>query len=104
MLPPPLSTEIISLTEGKKNRAFTFECVLSEYYLVTNYKFYKSYISVKNLTYEEAEIMIKNKENKQLEKLYDIGNCFKLTKEYDIHKMVEYYMVLCNHILKNNID
>jgi exoribonuclease II len=103
MLPPPLSTEIISLTEGKKNRAFTLECVLSEYFLVINYKFYKSYISVKNLTYEEADIMIKNKEDKQLEKLYDIGNSFKLTKEYDIHKMVEYYMVLCNQYVAEEL-
>jgi exoribonuclease R len=103
MLPPPLSTEIISLTEGKKNRSFTLECVLSEYYLVTNYKFYKSYISVKNLTYEEAEIMIKNKENKQLEKLYDIGNRFIISKDYDIHKMVEYYMVLCNQYVAEEL-
>lgn len=103
MLPPPLSTEIISLTEGKKNRAFTLECELSEYYLVVNYKFYKSYISVKNLTYEEADIMITNKENKELEKLYDIGNNYKLNKEYDIHKMVEYYMVLCNQYVAEEL-
>lgn len=103
MLPPPLSTEIISLTEGKKNRAFTLECELSDYFLVMKYKFYKSYISVKNLTYDEADIIIKNKENKQLEKLYEIGKNFKISKDYDIHKMVEYYMVLCNQYVAEEL-
>ncbi len=98
MFPEPFSTKIISLTEGNKNRAFTLELSYNDSYEIVSHRFYKSYIQVKNLTYEEAERIILDKSNQDLVELYKFGlNHSKIdSKLYDSHKMVEIYMILCN--------
>jgi exoribonuclease R len=97
MFPEPLSTNIISLTEGNISRAFTLELSYDNSYEILSHKFYKSHIRVKNLTYEEAENHIQNKLNKDLLELYNFGLKHICQKDlYDSHKMVEVFMILCN--------
>ncbi len=100
MFPEPLSTNIISLTEGNISRAFTLELSYDNSYEIISHKFYKSNIQVKNLTYEQAEVMISNKSNQDILELYNFGlNQLKhdIQKDlYDSHKMVEVFMILCN--------
>ena len=97
MFPEPLSTNIISLTEGNNCRAFTLELSYDDSYEIISHKFYKSHIRVKNLTYEEAEYHIQNKLNKDLLELYNFGLKHIYIKDlYDSHKMVEVFMILCN--------
>ena len=97
MFPEPLSTNIISLTEGNISRAFTLELSYDESYEILSHKFYKSFVQVKNLTYEQAEDIIQNKLNKDILELYNFGlKQNKSYESYDSHKMVEIFMILCN--------
>jgi exoribonuclease R len=97
MIMEPLSTEIISLTEGNKSRAFTLELTYDTMYNICSHKFYKSYIQVKNLTYEQAEKIIQDNTNLDLLELYKFGqHNLSDSKLYNSHKMVEVFMVLCN--------
>jgi len=100
MFPEPLSTNVISLTEGNISRAFTLELTYNDSYDILSHRFYKSLVQVKNLTYEEAEDMILHKSNIDLLELYKFGlNQLKDDTQkdlYDSHKMVELFIILCN--------
>ena len=69
------------------------------------YKFIKTNIIVKeNMSYENFE---KNLNKKYYKDIYDIG--YNICKglqldisEYDSHKMIEAYMILCNHLASNH--
>lgn len=69
------------------------------------YKFIKTNIIVKeNMSYDNFE---KNLNKKYYKDIYDIGyNICKALQlgisEYDSHKMIEAYMILCNHLASNH--
>ena len=69
------------------------------------YKFIKTNIIVKeNMSYDEFE---KNLNNSYYKNIYDIGlNICKGLElnvmEYDSHKMIEGFMILCNHLASNH--
>jgi exosome complex exonuclease DIS3/RRP44 len=91
----------VSGTLNETKRAFTLELNIEKQgdkYIIKKHKFYKSFIRVKNLSYEKAQKMI-NK-NDYLKDLYEIGKYLYKEKfassEYDIHKMVEIYMIIAN--------
>ena len=112
MIPECLSISNISLLEGKQSRAYSCiinikcnninqirECIENKNY---EYKFIKTIINVnKNLSYDKFEQNIILNPHYKL--IYDIGgqilSGFKLsTYNYDSHKMIEAYMLLCNHL------
>lgn len=102
MMPDILSINIISLTEGKKSRAYSLELTLNDFESceIISHRFIKTFIQVKNLTYEEANLET-NKVNLETNNLITLANFYKKfnkihTYENDFHKIVEFYMILCN--------
>lgn len=98
MLPDEMSTGTISLLEGQKRRTFSVIFTIDSIG-GTIVEFHKSWIvNKKAMTYEEA--------NKSMDgdiyNLYVLGKQFyedserMFVEEYDIHKMVEVYMVMAN--------
>lgn len=108
MLPEKLATDIISLKQNEIKRAFTCKIILpnntKDIYDILknkniNYEFIKTNIIVKNnLTYDDFQNQL---DNIYYKKIYDIGKIILdgLNIEYhnyDSHKMIEAYMILCN--------
>lgn len=107
MLPPRLATEICSLKKGKISRAYTVLFTISKKtFEVISVKFQKTNIIVTdNLSYEEAEHLLKT--NNSLALLFEVGNqlnekIYKLDS-YDIHKMIEVYMLLTNNYVATEL-
>jgi len=108
MLPDDLSTDIISLIEGKERRAYTCVIKIKKNFLKNNnsfnfndidFEFKKSKITVdKNMSYEQFTVEINH--NDYYKKIYDVGfdlyKTLNLDGYYDSHKMIEAYMILCN--------
>jgi exoribonuclease II len=102
MIPETLSTDIISLIEKKERRAYT--CIIKiskELNQIEDieFEFCKSNIIVdRNMSYVQFESEYKN--NTYYKKIYDVGlklyKILELKEEYDSHKMIEAYMILCN--------
>jgi exoribonuclease R len=106
---------LISLKKGELKNSYsliikfnTKDITQIENLIKTNsysYEFIKTKIIVKeNMSYEEFE---KKLDNTYYKEIYDIGyNICKALNlnvvEYDSHKMVEGYMILCNHISSNH--
>jgi exosome complex exonuclease DIS3/RRP44 len=119
MLPEVLSTDIISLKKGKLRRAYTFKIIFdtnnindimtliktNKDLINFNFEFIKTNIIVKeNLSYDNFEKML---DNKYYYDIYQIGkqildglNMFYT--DYDSHKMIEAYMLLCNICASKN--
>lgn len=108
MMPITLATEICSLRKDKISRSYSVIVKMSKDNLVIqNVSFVKSNILVKeNLSYEKANDLLKT--NSTLNLLYDVG--FKINKKiyklerYDIHKMIEIYMLLANQLVAEKIS
>ena len=117
MIPEILNINHISLLENKLSRAFSLiikfntiniteisECIKKDKY---TYNFVKTHIKVtKNLSYDIFE---KNRyDNKYYSDLYNIGKEILYgiynndINDYDSHKMVEAYMLFCNHLAANH--
>jgi hypothetical protein len=112
MMPDLLSTHIISLTEGEKCRAFTLELNFKDLDSceIISHRFIKTFIQVKNLTYEEANYNLKTNEDLiNLTKIYNkigkIGKIGKIDKldKIDFHKIVEFYMIKCNEYVATEL-
>lgn len=108
MMPVQLATELCSLRKDKISRSYSVIVKLSKDNLVIqNVSFVKSNIMVnENLSYEEAKDMLKT--NSILNLLYEVGckineKTYKLER-YDIHKMIEVYMLLANQLVANKIS
>jgi len=106
MLPEQL-VNIISLNQLQERRAFTCKITFNDIDNIvqdikTNnfkYEFIKTTISVScNLNYDQFELEKDN--NDYYKKIYDIGKLIyiglNIDNNYDAHKMVEAYMILCN--------
>lgn len=113
MIPSVLSIDVISLKENRTSRAFSIFIKLDLEHNILNVEYKKTLIVIKkNLSYENAQNLIN--ENISLNMLYNVGFILKnklnytLNKHqnYDIHQMVEVFMVLANNLvatqLKNN--
>lgn len=102
MMPQILSTDIISLIENKERRSYTCKIKILKNSVDLNnieFEFYKSNIIVeKNLSYEIFDK--EYKQNEYYKKIYDVGfelyKILNLKEDYDSHKMIEAYMILCN--------
>lgn len=110
MMPLKLATDIISLKENKQSRAYT--CIIKfntsniddikDIIKLNNinFEFVKTNIQVtKNLSYEYFQKQ--TLENEYYKNIYDIGKQILdglsySYEEYDSHKMIESYMLLCN--------
>lgn len=125
MIPEHFGIKNISLLQAETKRAFSLilnintnniqnigECIRDKNY---EYKFIKTYITVnKNLSYNEFEQTLNNLQtlnNNQKDyykEMYDIGKQISIglniydDDNYDSHKMVEAYMILCNHLAANH--
>jgi exoribonuclease R len=112
MMPLKLATELISLKQNKQSRAYTciikfntsniddIKDIIKSNKNNINFEFIKTNIQVtKNLSYDEFQKQ--TLENEYYKNIYDIGKqildglniCYE---EYDSHKMIESYMLLCN--------
>jgi exoribonuclease R len=98
MLPEIFSTDIISLLENRINRAYTLEVTVKDFVSceIISYRFYKSFIKVINLTYEQAEQLLIDNKNIDIVKLYELYKMLSGNNLKDFHKIVEFYMILCN--------
>jgi exoribonuclease R len=123
MLPDKLSTELISLREGEIKRAFSVIIEIEIKDKIANIisiKFEKSKIVVaKNTDYDTAQKIVdvgigKNdsislRMAESLTLLYNLAKIINIESykynesEYDMHKMVEIYMVLANHLVAKQI-
>lgn len=104
MIPEILSINCMSLLENEEKRAFSIIIVFDEKYKIISISFKKLLICVKkNLSYDEAQEMVNTNDNLKL--LYDIGKQLMCeNNEYDIHKMVEIYMIYANKIVAEKIQ
>jgi len=88
--------KMMSLYEGRKNRAFTVEITFIDYKMV-DIKCYKSFVTPINTTYdkvmEESEIIPLYEFCKNL---YESGEIIQKTTEFDTHKLVEICMISAN--------
>lgn len=104
MLPKDLIKEC-SLLEHNTKRAFSVIIQLDSNFQITNIKFIKTFIKVKNMSYDICNNIIKNKQDKDYENLkliYDIGE--KIGNPVsDFHDVVENYMILVNKIVAQEI-
>jgi exoribonuclease R len=106
MLPENLM-KLCSLTQDKLSRVVSVIFKISkDNYKVIQYDIQRNVIRPINLSYDEAKILIKNKSNTELELLYEIAkHLYPFQDEiYDIHKMVEKYMILANNYVAIHIS
>ena len=116
MIPEILGLTNISLLKNKISRAFSLiinfdcidindikSCILEKKY---TYKFIKTNINVsQNLSYNEFEQQLNINNNYKL--IYNIGKQILCglnidLDDYDSHKMIESYMLLCNNLAANH--
>ncbi len=94
MLPKELVNQC-SLFVDKERLAVTFVVEFDKQYNICNRDFVKSIIvNKRNYSYDVAEKEIHL--NKDLNMLYNIAKKYNKNTYYDIHKMVEVYMVMAN--------
>jgi len=111
MLPEYLCNDLCSLLEGKE-RITLSAIVMIKDGGISKVEFKRGLIiNRKNYTYDEAESLITGASHGEpymtlaLSELYEMGKTIgKLVgiyddSEYDCHKMVEYYMILCNKLV-----
>ncbi len=113
MLPTKLATDICSLLEGKRRRTFSVIFKLNNNFEIVDVEFIKGIIiNKKALSYDEAQNIVENSDANDIaiiiRKLYRIGKVFynkqkgkrllliNSNEEYDVHKMVEIFMILAN--------
>jgi exoribonuclease R len=109
MIPDELSIGKISLLEGNAKAAFSVIMELDDSYKIKSVSYEKTMVKVKNLSYELAQEMISS--NETLLDLYTIGEklkeiiklCFRDDAIYDIHQMVEVYMIFANKFVAEKI-
>ncbi len=100
MLPDILANNICSLRENRDRLAFTIWIIFNDQYEIEDYSFSKTIIrNRKQYSYEEADEIFVNQDIGNISK--HIGKTmFKMdTDNWDSHKMVEVYMLLCNHLV-----
>jgi len=106
MLPEIFSNNICSLLENKDRLAYTIWIIFNDKYEIIDYSYRKTIIcNKKQYNYKEADEIFINKDIYNISK-YIGDNMFNInTNRWDTHKMIEVYMLLCNHlvaiILKN---
>jgi len=116
MLHDPLLSET-SLTEGTMKRAFSIIINLSKEYEIISTEYKKTIIKVtNNLSYDVAQNMINT--NRSITNLYELANHLKTKlstnfesnfesnheSDYDMHQMVEIYMIYANHLVAKQIN
>lgn len=104
MIPPELSINKISLKEGQLRRAFSLILIVDINGKLVEHYFKKSFVRVKNLSYDDTQVIVNSKNNNDLLNLYQYAqNIYffrygKKIQNYDVHKMVEIYMIIANSL------
>lgn len=84
-----------SLILNEDRYAITFIIELNNFNEIISTNFCKSIINnKKNYSYDEANRELVN--NKDMKTMYEIGKIFNKGDDYDIHKMIEVFMVITN--------
>ncbi len=102
MIPTILSDNLASLLQGQERITLTLWINLDKNFQITEYKFQECLlINKKAYSYKQARKNMKR--NKLLKNLYNISqqlaeNINYKIDNFDIHKMIEVYMILANHI------
>ena len=102
MIPNILSDNLASLLEGKERLSLTLWIYLNNQFEIIDYKFQECIlINKKAFSYKEAKKSMKK--NNLLKQLYNISqklanNINYNINDFDVHKMIEVYMILANHI------
>ena len=120
MLPENIATEICSLRKNKESRVISIIFKFDKNYNLINYKIQKSLIiNKRTLSYIKAQrILLKDTQLSKLlnilykigknimdnKKISDIVSLFGHNEEYDMHKMVEVYMILANVTIANILN
>lgn len=95
---PDKLVEKMSLLAGKDKRSFSIIMNISRDGKITSHRLKRYTIRVTNLSYDDAAALIDK--NNDITLLYNIGK--KLydgtNASYDVHKMVEVFMIRCNTI------
>lgn len=112
MIPQTFSLNILSLKEGTAKRVFSVIIKINFDYEIIEVNFRKMLINIKkNLSYEEAQDLINNSVNPDLNNLYNVGfelknkiaESFDKLVRYDVHQMVEVYMIYANKLVAEYI-
>jgi len=107
MLPDIMADNICSLIENVEKRAYSifFDIDINTYQILKQYHTKSIVINKNRLTYEEAEKIIISNNNKytDLIEMYNIGEKLYAKDNYDIHKMIETFMILANSYVGNFI-
>ncbi len=111
MFPQNLVQDLFSLNAESIRRAYSVIISISinesnDDFCVTKYCAQKSTVKIKhNYSYDDVDDIVSKINNPTIIKLYDIGKLVytKYTKndliKYDSKKMIEGYMIMCNHLV-----
>ena len=108
VFPQIFSENLFSLTYNKDRLAFTLKLTFDNNFNLLDSQFMNSIIKVnKTMSYQKAENILK--QNQDLKMLFEIGKTLFPQPEYDIHTMIENYMVKTNSLaaeflVKHNKD
>jgi len=103
MLPDEFSFDHCSLLQDEKRRTFSLIINIDIDGKINSYEFVKGIISNKlSISYEEATKLLNI--NNDITNLYKIGRILYEGTEYDMHKMVEIYMILANRLVAEFIS
>ena len=110
MIPECLSLKNISLNVEGKKRTFSVIITLDNNFDILNVDFKRLLVKInKNLSYEQAEKMIQIDIN--IKNMYEIGSklkqhissSFNDKIPYDIHQMIEVYMIMANKLVAEKL-
>tara|TARA_B100002049_G_C16083320_1_gene378200 strand:+ start:4034 stop:5779 length:1746 start_codon:yes stop_codon:yes gene_type:complete len=107
MIPNILSDNFASLLEGKERISLTLWIHIDNDFNITGYKFQECLlVNKKAYSYNKAQKNLKK--DKTLQSLYNISkhlakNINYNYDEYDMHKMIEVYMILANHLTAKHL-
>ena len=99
LFPDILSDNLMSLKWKKDRLALSLNITLDNNFNILSTEIHNSIVNLnKTLTYEKANNLIKNKQDKRLNTLFDISKTLydNTTEDFDTHNMIENFMIFAN--------
>ena len=111
MIPECLSIHEMSLLKGQQKRAFSIIIQINKACEITSVNFKKTYVTITdNISYENAQHAVNNNLNADISLMYKTGHKLhnKLfdcdsDSSYDVHKMIEIFMLYANKLVAEKI-